>query len=210
MLKSLIKIKLLYFLSGVILFVLVSILSYNNIISTEAYVINSVFVLISILLTIIVVILYNKCEKQGQIEPNLLHLLFSFVTPFIIFVLYHLPFFGFVGLKGVNNSIICIYLFSLYALFMYDLSYFVKAKYDKGSKLKSTISNSYSRFYLKSIKSINDNSFIYYLHTVLRYGSVFFVTASILIAVFNLIIPKMDWSAPYQMFFQHKTLSEII
>ena len=197
MLKSLIKIKLLYFLSGVILFVLDSILSYNNIISTETYVINSAFVLISTSLTIIAVILYNKCEKQGQIKPNWLHLLLSFVTPFIIFGLYNLPFLGFVGLKGVNNSIICIYLFSLYALFLYDLSYFVKAKYDKGSKLKNTISKSYSGLYLKSIKSINNNIVIYYLHTVLRYGAVFFVTASILIAVFNLIIPKVDWSAPY-------------
>jgi len=196
--KNLGTIKILYFLTGIVLLCVVCVLSKNNIISTETYIFNTVLVAVAIFLTIIAVIMYNKCVKQNYTKPSPLRLILSFISPFIMFGLYHLPFLGFVGLKGVNNSIIGIYVFSLYGLFVYDISYFIKAKYYAGTRLKSrnivNFSHSYSRSHLGGVQNISKNNGTYYLHMILKYIAVFFILMSFFIAVFNIIFPKVDMS----------------
>lgn len=172
--KKLLIVKLLYMLSGAIFLIIISFLSKLQIIYSNSYVINTVITSIIISITVFVIIIYNKMRTP---EVHIADLVLSFILPFILLVIYRIPVFGFLGQKGVNNSIMIVYFFSLYAFFVYDLSLMIGKRYRNSQK-----------------KIGNSATGKFYFHKIIKYFATCIVILALIFAIINIFIPKFDFS----------------
>lgn len=103
----------------------------------------------------------------------------------IFIVMYILPFWGFIGMKGANNAVGMIFTFVLYSMFLMEISICLKSK--NGEEIHKTLNN--QKVYGKK----------YYIAQWLKYIAIIFTVASFIFAVLTLFIPNMLFLPDYEM-----------
>lgn len=181
--KKMLRVKILYIITGAFLLAIASLLSKLKVISTKTYIVNAVFIIFSMFFTILAIVAYHKVEKIKKGNLNVINPILSFMLPIILILIYQIPAFGFSNFLGVNNSIIMIYLFSLYSFFIYDISFILRDKYScTNKKIGTTVPRKY------------------YLYKILKCFAMYIVIMSFVFAIINLFDPKFDVSFLLQFF----------
>lgn len=175
--------KVLYFVCGIILLSLHSILNAFNIITPDSYFLNSVLVFVCIIVSVLVVYQHNKVLRSNIYFSDVI---LSFCLSMLLYGIYFIPVFGFYKLPGANNSIILIFVFVLYSLFLQEIS----ALLSKSKKYSDITINNRNTINIKWNFAI-----------VLKYISYILMAASFLGAIFNIVVPKVDMSMPIDYFF---------
>lgn len=192
--KGLIKIKAISIFSCLILLMILSVLNSINKISSTSYFINAVFTALSGGIALTMFVLYKKeCKKCEAEAFSLLWLIISVLSYCGIYCIYCIPLLGFIDVKGVNNSVIIVYTFSLFSMFIYDLSYYIDLNHNNSPRKigcnKSDLSS---------------------LCKVARAIAVYFIVVAIIVAIINFVMPKIDVSIPYQVLIENKSFSEAL
>lgn len=174
--------KVLYFVCGIILLSLHSILNAFNIITPDSYFLNSVLVFVCIIVSVLVVYQHNKVLRSNIYFSDVI---LSFCLSMLLYGIYFIPIFGFFKLAGANNSIVLIFVFILYSLFLREISTLLSKR-----KNDSSI----------AINNRNTINVKWHFAIVLKYISYVLIAASFLGAIFNIVIPKIDMSMPIDYF----------
>lgn len=189
--KNLILIKFGVFFTCVTFLIILSVLNKSHMITSKSYFVNGIFTVLSISISIILFVIYKKeCKKCGDKIFNLFWIIVSLLVCFLLYFLYCIPLLGFIRVKGVNNSVLIIFIFTLFTMFIYDVSYYVESR----------LSNS-----PKTINSKTDS-----LGCFFRSVAVYFISMAILASIVNFILPKLDVSMFYQFAIEHKSFEDII
>jgi len=176
--KKLLTIELLYLLFGCFVLLIVCFLSKTQMISPDTYGINAIITISIIVITAFVIIVYNKLQN---VTVHITDLVVSFIFPFIFVAIYQIPAFDFVGQNGVNNSVALVCFFTLYAFFVYDLSF---AAYER-----------YKNIYIK----IGSNNIAKsYIHKIIRYIGTYIVVLGVIFSLINIFVPKFVVSDLFQ------------
>lgn len=192
MYKKLLIIDIISFISSIILLILVKlcyIFTANNLpVSITLTTLAIVIAIVNMLF------LYkndkNKNDKKCPISINIILCIIFFL---LLYIIYTLPIFDFIGQKGVNNSVCLVFECLFGSKFLIYLSYVLKSK---------SVNISFS---------LNKNSFnlaqnYYKFFSTL---GIFVFIGGIIGAIFNIFIPAIDMSVPYQMMILHKSFNEI-
>ena len=136
-------------------------------------------------------------QYRGKQAVGIINIIVSFVLSIALYGVYHLPVFGFIGAKGIQNGICGLFVFTLFSRFAMNLSVYLESKYgyavtSSNLRAKGTITGAYA------------------ITKILKIYAVFILLGGIAIAVFNAFMPVIDMSTPYQHIFLHKTLEEIV
>lgn len=180
--KRSLLIKMFYFVFGLIVLSAFSLLDNFNMIAPTSYLLNSIFVLVCIVASLLAVYYHSKASSC---DTHLLDVIISFAMSMLIYCIYFIPIFNFYKLMGANNSIIFILVFVLYSLFLREVSVLVRKR---ETLAKPRISN-------KIAYKSN-----YYAGTIIRYISNVLIECSFATAVFNTVYPVVDMSLPFDFF----------
>ena len=180
--KRSLLIKILYFVFGLVVLSVFSLMDYFNMITQTSYLLNSIFVSVCIATSLLAVYYHSKASNC---DTHPVDAIISFAMSMLIYCIYFIPIFNFYKLMGANNSIIFILVFVLYSLFLREVSLLVRKR---ETLAKPKISN-------KSAYKSN-----YYAGTIIRYISNVLMVCSFAAAVFNTVYPVVDMSLPYDFF----------
>ena len=147
------------------------------------------------------VILLMLFQYRGRQAVSIINIIVSFALSIALYGIYHLPVFGFIGEKGIQNGICGLFVFTLFSRFALNLSVYLKSNYGY------TVTPSNLRANVQGRGTITG---AYVIAKILKIYAVFILFGGIAIAVFNAFMPVIDISTPYQMVFLHKTLAEIM
>ena len=117
-----------------------------------------------------------------------------------LYILYHLPVFGFIGTTGIQNGICGLFVFTLFSRFAFNLSEFLRINYGY------TVTPSNLRANIEGRGAITG---AYVIAKILKVYAIFVFVGGIAIAMFNAFFSVIDMSVPYQMIFLNKTMTEI-
>lgn len=112
-------IKLIFFFSGIALFILTAVLNSFKLISPTTYVANSALLAVPIGLSVLCYIRHNKAIKSSV---HIIDIIISFVLFFFIYLIYLIPPFGFHDTLGVNNSLLILFVFVLGAMYLGEIA----------------------------------------------------------------------------------------
>ena len=186
--KKILVIDIISFISSIILFIFIK-LSYTFIDNNFATTI--VFATISIIVTIASMLFSYRNHIN---DLNYMNIILCVIFCLLLYIIYNLPFFNFVGQKGVNNSVCLVFEFLFGGKYLIYFSYVLKSK-------------SRNEIYNINKKSLNSTKKYYKFFSIL--GMYVFI-AGIIVAIFNAVIPVIDVSVLYQMIISHKSLFEIM
>lgn len=147
------------------------------------------------------VILLMLFQYRGRQAVGIINIIVSFVLSIALYGVYHLPLFGFIGAKGIQNGICGLFVFTLFSRFAMNLSVYLKSNYGY------TVPSSNLR---ANVQGRSATTGAYTITKILEIYAVFILLGGIAIAVFNAFMPVIDMSTPYQHIFLHKTLEEIV
>lgn len=186
--KKLLLIDAISFIIGVILLILLKLL---YIVSTDSTVTTVSFVILSVTVAIISMLFVYANRFKGAGVINII----SGVAFLILFyVIYLIPFFGFIGVKGVHNSICLAFMFLFGAKFAIYVYFFIKEKVG---------------IIHKSYKTINSKNQFNFYKIIGVFGICFFC-AGIFGAIFNAFMPVIDMSIPYRMLIFNEPMAQLM
>lgn len=191
-------IKLIFFFTGILLLIAVSILNSLKLISPTSYVINSVILAVSIGISLVCFIIHKRSMKSGV---RIIDVIISVVLFFLIYLIYLIPPFGFHGLLGVNNSIILLSVFTLGAMYLGEIANVMEQKNKTARKPLGNTRQSKSRHPNVTIRigfagSLSDSlcSDGTMPDKVFRVLSLIILAVSLAVAILNVIFPIIDVS----------------
>ena len=147
------------------------------------------------------VILFMVFQYRDRQNVSVVNIVIPFVLMIALYGIYHLPVFNFIGVKGLQNGICGLFVFTLFSRFALNLSVNLKCNYGY------TVTTSNLRANVQGRGSITG---AYVIVKILKIFAICVFIGGILIAMFNAFMPVVDISTPYQMVFLHKTLKEIM
>lgn len=131
---------------------------------------------------------------------SIINAFIPFALAIALYILYHLPFFGFIGTTGIQNGICGLFVFSLFSRFALNLSEFLKINYGYTITPSNLRANTQGRGTITGA---------YVIAKILRVYAIFIFVGGIAIAMFNAFFSVIDMSIPYQMIFLNRTMTEI-
>lgn len=149
-------------------------------------------------LAVILLMLFQYRNRQSV---GIVNIVIPFVLTIALYGIYHLPVFGFIGVKGLQNGICGLFVFTLFSRFALNLSVFLKSNYDY------TVTSSNLRANVQGRGTITG---AYVIAKILKIYAIFMLIGGIAIVMFNAFMPVIDMSTPYQTVFLHKTMADIM
>ncbi len=146
----------------------------------------------------IILIMIFQYRKINSI--SIINALIPFILAIALYILYHLPLFGFIGTTGIQNGICGLFVFSLFSRFVLNLSEFLKINYGYTITPSNLRANTQGRGTITGA---------YVIAKILRIYAICIFVGGIAIAMFNAFFSVIDFSIPYQMIFLNRTMTEI-
>lgn len=183
--KKLLLIDLLTLCGTLIMYVICAVT--NNIFGIYNLAINITLCFLAVAMSVCS-ILFSYYKKSNKNEVSFINFIVPVIFFIIAFLIYFLPAFGFVGNKGINNSICFLMTFTLGVRYLLVLSQLIK--------LRSI------NIAVKTPKnSINGSKDIYNnIHYFFKYFAVFLFVVAVLVAIINCFFLFMDLSNVFNAF----------
>lgn len=191
-------VKLAFFVTGIVLLIIVSVLNRFKLISPTAYVINSLFLAVSIAASLVSFIAHKRLIKSGV---RIIDIIISVVLFLLLYLIYLIPPFGFYGLHGVNNSIVLLFVFTLGAMYLGEIAKVMEQKNRTAKKPPNAPQRKKNRYPNVTVRigftgalsgmGYGDSTMP---DKVFRVLSFIFLAVSFAAAIFNVIYPIIDMS----------------
>lgn len=186
----------LHTVSGFALLFMVSLLTKSGFLSPETYVINGIITTVAIVVSLIFTVLYNinaKSEKLTKLDVAL-PLIFSIA----LYGLYLLPPLGFIGLNGVNNSVLSAFFFLIAGNYLNNFGYYINSR-----KRTRHINNRSNPVYTNRDKGIyvGKDGTVTYNYDSFKFIGIMFYLAGLFVSVFNIFKPIIDLSSIFSMYY---------
>ena len=191
-------VKLAFFVTGIVLLISVSILNSFSLISPTTYVINSLFLAVSIAASLVSFIAHKRLIKSSV---RIIDIIISVVLFLLLYLIYLIPPFGFYGLHGVNNSIVLLFVFNLGAMYLGEIAKVMEQKNRTTKKPPNAPQRKKNRYPKVTVRigftgalsgmGYGDSTMP---DKVFRVLSFIFLAVSLAAAIFNVIYPIIDMS----------------
>lgn len=191
-------VKLAFFVTGIVLLIIVSVLNSFKLISPTSYVINSLFLAVSIAASLVSFIAHKRLIKSGV---HIIDIIISVVLFLLLYLIYLIPPFGFYGLHGVNNSIVLLFVFTLGAMYLGEIAKVMEQKNRTAKKPPNAPQRKKNRYPNVTVRigftgalsgmGYGDSTMP---DKVFRVLSFIFLAVSFAAAIFNVIYPIIDMS----------------
>ncbi len=191
-------VKLAFFVTGIVLLISVSILNSFSLISPTTYVINSLFLVVSIAASLVSFIAHKRLIKSSV---HIIDIIISVVLFLLLYLIYLIPPFGFYGLHGVNNSIVLLFVFNLGAMYLGEIAKVMEQKNRTTKKPPNAPQRKKNRYPNVTVRigftgalsgmGYGDSTMP---DKVFRVLSFIFLAVSLAAAIFNVIYPIIDMS----------------
>lgn len=191
-------VKLAFFVTGIVLLISVSILNSFRLISPTTYVINSLFLAVSIAASLVSFIAHKRLIKSSV---HIIDIIISVVLFLLLYLIYLIPPFGFYGLHGVNNSIVLLFVFNLGAMYLGEIAKVMEQKNRTTKKPPNAPQRKKNRNPNVTVRigftgalsgmGYGDSTMP---DKVFRVLSFIFLAVSLAAAIFNVIYPIIDMS----------------
>lgn len=166
--------KSVYFAIGIVLLTVYSILNHNTIAQPGMNTINIIFIALTILISVAALLIHSSKTKKFA---GVIDIMISVALVVLNIVIYILPFWGFIGMKGANNAVGMVFTFVLYAMFLIEISIYLKRKDEERTH--------------KILRNQKSNGARCYAGQLFKCIAVFLVVMSFIFAVLTLFIPNM-------------------
>lgn len=191
-------VKLAFFVTGIVLLIIVSVLNSFKLISPTTYVINSLFLAVSIAASLVSFIAHKRLIKSSV---RIIDIIISVVLFLLLYLIYLIPPFGFYGLHGVNNSIVLLFVFNLGAMYLGEIAKVMEQKNRTTKKPPNAPQRKKNRYPNVTVRigftgalsgmGYGDSTMP---DKVFRVLSFIFLAVSLAAAIFNVIYPIIDMS----------------
>lgn len=200
--KKLLFVDVISFFVSIFILILVRVC---NIFEVNDLMTNIVFTALTIIISVFSMLFVYKCDNKNKLGINII---LCFVFVLLLYLIYTLPIFDFVGQKGVSNSICMVFEILFGSKYLIYLSYVLNTK-NVGASIRSNeqLFKPHNISFSIVKNSFNSNQRDYNFFRVL---GVFVFIGGIIGAIFNAVMPVIDMSVPYQVIVLQKSLNEIM